>query len=122
LRRAAGCAKLTRMNSRLLVVLLLWATTGGASEPALKTLVVSFGSACCGTDHDAEERLSQALAGSKATQRSVSWGKEGEVDVCLDLAPLTENERAELFAKVTAAVAKGKYVTVKQNAVCRAGR
>jgi hypothetical protein len=113
---------LAPMNRALLLGLLLLASTTWAAEPAPKTLVVSFGSACCGTDHDAHQRLDKALADSKATQRAVSWGKEGEFDVCLDLAPLSETERADLVAKVTAAVAKGKYVTVRPNATCRAER
>ncbi len=97
-------------------LLALFASLALSSSPS--SLVITFGSICCGTDHQAGQRLQAVLAGTKAKVSGESWGKEGEYDVCLDLSPLSEAERSELVAKVNAALATAKHVSFKTDARC----
>lgn len=85
---------------------------------AAPTLVISFGSVCCGTDHEAHARVEAALEGTKATRSSKHWGKEGEFDLCLDLAPLSATERTALTEKLKTALLKSKHVSLREGGSC----
>ncbi len=85
-------------------------------------LVVSFGSACCGTDQNARAAL-DAIVAKHADARtghvSHDWGKEGEVDECFTLEALSADERAKMLAEVRANVVR-ELVTIEPD--CHAGR
>lgn len=83
-------------------------------------LVVSFGSVCCGTDHQASNALERLLSGYKpeALGRSeFSWGEEGEYDLCFSLTRLSEAQRRELVRSVKANI-RSKLVTIRENIEC----
>jgi hypothetical protein len=84
------------------------------------SLVVSFGSECCGTDREAAAQL-QALVASLPTpprRARGRWGKEGEMDDCFDLAPLAPADRERFIARVQKEIVR-KLVTAATDAKCR---
>jgi hypothetical protein len=84
------------------------------------SLVVSFLSQCCGTDHEAAAQLEALVASLPTPPRRARgmWGKEGETDACFDLAPLAPADRERFIASVRKEVAR-KLVTATTDAQCR---
>jgi len=83
-------------------------------------LVVSFGSACCGTDREAARALDRLLEGYKAEalgRETGGWGEEGEYDLCFTLVGLSEAQRRDLVRVVKAKIRR-QLVDVKEDATC----
>ncbi len=91
-----------------------------ADPPIVYPLVVSFGSACCGTNRDAArtlERLLDAYLPEALGLERVSWGEEGEYDLCFTLAGLAPKQRLSLVNDVKTRI-RHKLVSVRQNEPC----
>lgn len=91
-------------------------------------LVVSFYSICCGIDHKAQEKLDNFIKRYEKTKRkqltkaAVHWGKEGEIDYCLQLSELSPKEQKRFISQVRALLKKSKLVNINENAACQSGR
>ena len=107
------------MRRTSLVLLLALAPSAQATDTRYP-LVVSFGSICCGIDHNAEARVKDAIArheqqtGQKIPQLRRYWGKEGEINLCL--SPKTAT--AALEASLRRATEGATATTVHRNAPC----
>jgi hypothetical protein len=88
-------------------------------------LVVSFYSICCGIDHKAQERLDKFIKryekakGKQLTKATVRWGREGEVDYCLNLSELSRREQKRFIAQVRWLLKRSKLVHINENVACR---
>lgn len=88
-------------------------------------LVLSFYSIGSGADWDVIAEYDKFLELDKAasTQQAkvdrVTWGREGEVDFCIDLSNLSENRKKTFIAQSIEIANKAKYVHIKENAPCR---
>jgi hypothetical protein len=88
-------------------------------------LVLSFYSIGSGADwdiiaeYDRFIEIDKASSTQKANIDRVTWGREGEVDFCIDLSNLTNIDK-ETFIKQSKEIAqKAKYVHINENAPCR---
>ena len=125
-------AKPGQFRNALAVCLLL---SGIHSEPAAagnppghpdRYLLVSYGSECCGTDREAEQKVHFFIArferrhGVTLDSRKTYWGKEGEFDECLDLEKLPHRLAQELAEDLAETARPFKLVRISQQAHCRA--
>lgn len=91
-------------------------------------LVVSFYSICCGIDLKAQEKLDDFIKryekakGKQLTKAAVRWGKEGEIDYCLQLSELSRKEQKRFISKVRLLLTRSKLVSIKENVACQSER
>ncbi|MEM9696375.1 MAG: hypothetical protein AAGA56_27775 [Myxococcota bacterium] len=96
-----------------------------SGPPGPTRLTVSFVSICCGTDNEARERLTEVMArfeedeSVKLSTQTVPWGKEGEVDVCFDLAPLSADVQRRFQTAVERAIPETPRNRVILDTPCR---
>lgn len=90
----------------------------------LYSLVVSFYSVASGIDHKARKRFEEQLEKFKSEkgynfEASINpWGREGEVDYCIDLHELSTSERESFIEEVKTTLQEGKHINIKKNARC----
>lgn len=91
-------------------------------------LVVSFYSICCGIDHKAKEKLDKFIKqyekakGKQLTKAAVRWGREGEIDYCLQLSELSPREQKRFIAKVRSLLKRSKLVHINERVACQSER
>jgi hypothetical protein len=115
------------VNRTRAAILLLFISAGApAAEADTVRLLISFGSQCCGTDHQALEEVSKAVSalerqtGRSLAQERISWGKEGEFNLCLPLTELDVAGQRLFVARIKTALVKSKLTQVLENAPCAA--
>ena len=105
---------------RASILFLLAFDASAQATDARYPLVVSFGSVCCGIDHNAEARVKAAIArhqqqtGQKIPQQRRYWGKEGEINLCL--SPKTAT--AALETSLRRAIEGATATSLHRNAPC----
>lgn len=84
-------------------------------------LTASFYSIGEGTDAATMEKFIQFLDTyrDKITINKTPWGREGEIDYCINLTNLEENAKSEFLKKAKGILAASKLVHVNENAPCR---
>ena len=98
-----------------------------ASEQTSR-LVVSFYSICCGIDQQAKEKLDEFIKGyektkgKQLTKAAVRWGREGEIDYCLQLSELSPRQQKKFISKVRLLLKRSKLVHINENAACQSER
>jgi len=90
-------------------------------------IVVSFYSIGAGINTQARNALNNLLE-EYTTQKNLPvhvekrpWGREGEVDYCIDLKDLTQKDRQQFINKSKEYLASQDWVRIKENTVCREG-
>lgn len=94
-------------------------TIAGSSE-----LILSFFSPGNGIDREMLDKVTSFLKTEypNVVYTRVKWGREGEIDLCFDLASVGKDAKAELISKLKSMVAESSKVRVKENATCREQR
>lgn len=88
-------------------------------------LVLSFYSIGSGADwsiiaeFDRFIERDTSISARKAKVERVTWGREGEVDFCIDLTDLTDAEKKTFIEQSKEIANKAKYVHITENAPCR---
>ena len=98
------------------------------SASVIDRIVVSFSSECCGPDNDAMQRVDQVLERFERRHKTrlriekAHWGREGEIDYCLDLSAVANQLSEELLESIRAQTNGARLVTVTVNGECHKGR
>jgi len=109
------------------LLLALLAATGYTAEEETYRVVIKFGSVCCGIDMDLKDRISRLLSergertGKPLDRHMVSWGEEGEFNLCLKLDELSVSEQKELTERLQLMIGKSELVKLEENIICKAG-
>lgn len=89
-------------------------------------LVVSFYSIGMGVNHQAVNAMNNILEDYKKTKNvdipvnKIPWGREGEIDYCIDIQSIDEKDQKEFINKVHSLLDGQNWVRIKENAQCRA--
>lgn len=91
------------------------------SDDGKADLILSFYSPGNGIDKKMLEKVDYYIEtqGLNDHVSRVSWGKEGERDLCFDFADLKGNNMGSIIAELKALVADSERVRVKENEPCR---
>jgi len=101
--------------------------TPAATTPATPKnyrLVVSIISKGAGVDAKGKDQVTgifnkwRISKGAELKTERPKWGKEGEMDICSDLAELSDADRTKLIGEVKAAVGKNDRFVVTENGTC----
>lgn len=73
-------------------------------EPGRCDVTVSFGSVCCGIDQPTRARITDYVAGDRrvAGTSERRWGREGEIDLCIDTRSDPDGLTRDLTAMIPA--------------------
>ncbi len=88
-------------------------------------LVVSFFSVAYGIDHKAKAALDNLIIEDTVNNKKriivekTPWGREGELDYCIDLQYLEKKSQTEFINKAKALLSSSKLVHIKENEPCR---
>ncbi|MEZ4722689.1 MAG: hypothetical protein R2813_12510 [Flavobacteriales bacterium] len=84
-------------------------------------LILSFYSPGNGVDRAKLDEVTSYLKSDHpdVAYTSVSWGKEGEKDLCFDLSTLSAADKQALTSKLKEMVSTSSRVRVKENEPCR---
>lgn len=84
-------------------------------------LILSFFSPGNGIDREKFNEVKSFLETEhpSVTYQSVSWGKEGERDLCFDLSGMSADDKQALTNKLKEMVSSSNRVRVKENEPCR---
>ena len=87
-------------------------------------LIVSFFSVAYGIDHKAKAALDMIITedttkGKKIAVEKTPWGREGEVDYCIDLQNYSVKDKKEFINRVKVALQPSTLVNIKENDICR---
>ncbi len=99
-----------------------------SETPELYSLIVSFYSIGAGIDvtiareFDFYIRDFQEQHGDYFFSERVTWGREGEVDYCIQFPTLNKEKAREFMSKATEITAKSKMVHMNENAECKRRR
>lgn len=89
-------------------------------------LVVSFYSIGMGVNHQAVNIMNHIIEEYKNTKNvdipvnKIPWGREGEIDYCIDIQSIGEKDQKEFINKVHSLLDSQNWVRIKENAQCRA--
>lgn len=88
------------------------------------SLVVSFYSIGMGTDYQSKKKFDEMVINfeeqnkTKITIETYPWGREGEVDLCINLKSLSKKLADDFVNKAKAIATEGKHIRVTENSVC----
>lgn len=88
-------------------------------------LVVSFFSVAYGIDHKAKTALDNLITEDTLQNKKriivekTPWGREGELDYCIDLQYLEKKSQTEFINKAKALLSSSNLVHIKENEPCR---
>jgi len=106
---------------------ILMITSVNAADEEAYSIVIRFGSVCCGIDLQSREQISRILAetrdeyGLSFETRMVPWGEEGEFNMCLRLNSLPAAGQKKLINRLQEAVRDPQLVKVEEDAPCKEG-
>lgn len=96
-----------------------------AGQQTVYHLVVSFYSIGAGINAPAHTALKNLITEFTEERKlpvhveKKPWGREGEVDYCIDLKDLTQKDRQEFINKAKQYLGSEKWVRIKENTACR---
>lgn len=88
-------------------------------------LVVSFFSVAYGIDHNAKTALDNLITEDTLQNKKriivqkTPWGREGEIDYCIDLQYLEKKSQTEFINKAKELLSGSNLVHIKENEPCR---
>lgn len=88
-------------------------------------LVVSFFSVAYGIDHKAKAALDNLITEDTTTHQwkiiveKTPWGREGEIDYCIDLQHLEKINQTKFINKAKSLLSSSNLVHIKENEPCR---
>jgi hypothetical protein len=86
---------------------------------------VSFISIGSGTDHKAKQQFSQFIQqfneknNVKINAETTNWGREGEIDYCLKLNELNEQQQIQFISETEDLLKDSSLVRYYENSICR---
>ena len=85
------------------------------------SLIVSFYSPGNGIDHKMKKEFLAFLTNNypKVVYQGTKWGKEGEIDFCLQLDELTESQKEQFVKESRELLSKSNRVHIYENMPCR---
>jgi hypothetical protein len=95
-------------------------TKQDSTKKILSRFIVSFGSICCGINHDKRDEFIKFVNEYKGAPiyTSYSWGEEGEIDYCFLLKELTEKEQLVFIKKAQKLLGKERSIRTYENIGC----
>ncbi len=88
------------------------------------SLVVSFISIGQGVDQEAIEQFNRFITGFETENKvtlnieKIPWGREGEVDYCIDLSQIDEKIAQKFLTKTNELLSNNNLIKVEKNAPC----
>lgn len=88
-------------------------------------VVIRFGSVCCGPRSMASDYVYELIAarekmiGKPLVKDTVSWGKEGEYNLCMMLQEMSVPEQDDFARQLRSATTKPGTIQVAENVPCR---
>lgn len=88
------------------------------------SMLISFFSIGSGIDYERKKEVDayfRQLEGDQVdiSYEKVGWGREGEVDYCVDLSKLKESQQKVIIEKVKEIAKKSSWIDVQLNTTCR---
>lgn len=89
------------------------------------SLLVSFYSIGTGVNGNALRLMDEVIREYQedlklpVSVEKIPWGREGEVDYCIDLEKLSETQQGEFINKTRQVLKDSQHVHIYENAVCR---
>lgn len=95
-----------------------------SSEATYPDLILSFFSPGNGIDGDKLQEVKTALTEKypSVAVNEVRWGREGEIDLCLDMSALSSGKQKRCKADLASMVSASERVHVKHDEPCRESR
>jgi len=99
-----------------------------SSESGIKNLVVSFYSIGAGIDLDAARKFDAWIAeyktasGKPIVYEKIGWGREGEIDYCIQLESIEQKEAEEFVSLAKGEVGTSKLMHFTVNGTCKKRR
>lgn len=95
-----------------------------AKDDKVYSVLIAFFSIGAGIDFDKKAEMDgylEQLENDKVnfSVEKVAWGREGEVDYCVDLSKLKDAEQKRIIEKIQAIAKKSSWIDVKLNKECR---
>ncbi|HET7817863.1 MAG TPA: hypothetical protein VFL70_01010 [Bacteroidia bacterium] len=83
-------------------------------------VIVSFISIGEGIDHSIKGEFEKLISSHspKINYEAIHWGREGEVDYCLNLLELPEKEQSDFVNKIKKLLTTSKLVNILENKPC----
>ncbi len=96
------------------------ATTAKVTSAENYRLVISFISIGTGIDGDSHDAIKKFIAdhAKKPAVETFRWGREGEVDYCLQLKELSSKEQKAFVEEIKKLAGKSELVQISENAPC----
>lgn len=100
------------------------ANSNHSEADQLYSILISFFSIGSGIDYERKKEMDaylKQLENDKVdfTYDKVGWGREGEVDYCVDLSKLKEVQQKDIIKKVQEIAKKSSWIDVQLNKTCR---
>jgi hypothetical protein len=95
------------------------------SDANTYSLVLSFYSIGSGSDWDIISELDLYIESFNRASKTkpnidrIPWGREGEVDFCIQTAEMSKNDKEAFIQKTLEIAKRAKFVHINENAVCR---
>ncbi len=95
-----------------------------AKDEKVYSVLIAFFSIGAGIDFDRKAEMDgylEQLVSEKVdfSVEKVAWGREGEVDYCVDLSKLKAAEQKRIIEKIQVIAKKSSWIDVKLNQECR---
>lgn len=94
-------------------------------KDTVRQVVVSFYSVGSGTNREAIYAMNNLIREYQEQQglplivEKKPWGREGEVDYCVDLQKVDDNSAREFINKLHSYLDKQNWVRIKENTTCK---
>ncbi len=87
-------------------------------------LLISFFSIGSGIDYERKKEMDRYFGQLESEKvdfliEKVGWGREGEVDYCVDLSKVKETEQKKIIEKVREIAKKSSWIDVQLDKTCR---
>ena len=98
--------------------------TQNKADTTVSRLVITFYSIGSGSEYALCKELEDSIesyslkVGKTIDYKKTSWGREGEIDVCLKLNELSQEEREDFVVHTKTMLKKGKWVNIYDNKPC----
>lgn len=99
-----------------------------SNESGIKNLVISFYSIGSGIDLDAARKFDAWIASYKTSSgqpivyEKIGWGREGEIDYCIQLESINQKEAEEFVSMAKGEVGTCKLMHFNVNGTCKKRR
>ncbi len=93
-------------------------TSTEADQNETKYLVITFKSIGSGIDRDSQTALDNYLEKKGLEAEKYHWGREGEVDYCINLDTLSQDEKEKRLKEINEILQNGSWIDIKEDIIC----